>query len=361
MTFKEKLDKAYLTIGIIFATIIIIPVETFLLFPVTAQTFSSLSEDYSKIFPPGSYILTAYLMIPIIYCIFATLFFKPKRLISPLNVQIGTYILYSALIIYNTFSLNMNPEFYTDLVLGLVFVGFVILGIGMFQFFVVRWVVGLNYDSSDRITYHVNMKPQDVANILGKNFKRTWKFTYRKEESENEKPAWYLKIKDTFSNYVLVGIGSMVEEPEKCIIATVAFQSDRIVWVQKSKTATEERESIINDIIGRLKKVNPQVTLEKINETSDEISVMTFAYVDSITRSKIGIFRDIFRIIPRNFKIAIGITITTLIVLSAACYFGFIDSNTYVGVMIPTLLALIFEFGIPLKDEFKKKKKYEFG
>ncbi len=360
MRLIEKLKKGS-TIELFFVTILIIPFQTALLFPFTIDFLSVLQEKPMTLFHNNPMLLIGFILLPIIYCIITSLLFQPKRLVSPLNIQIGTFVIFTFMFIYRyldvpSTSLVLSFE---DLFLNLTVIAIVIFEIGMVQFFIVWWVIGLNYDSSDRLSFIINSPPKEITKILGKKFLKTNNFTQERKYEKTNNPTLILKCRDTFRNSIIMAFGSLQGNEDKCILATVAYHKGTS-WISKSEIATERRNSIINDVKARLQQSNPNITIYPLDKVDDIVSVTTFSYIESMTNSKIEILAGFFHRITLFFKIAIFITVVMFIVLTTACYMQYLDTNTYVGVITPIIIALIIEFGVPLREELSIKKTDDF-
>ncbi len=356
MSFKEKLKKSQLTISIFFATIVIVPLQAWILLPVTIQSFTALEKIPINYFPSSSITFPAYFLLTIIYCILASLFFRPKRIISPINIQAITVVVFSFLMIYNSFQISMTSQVFVNIFISLIFVAMTVILIGIVQLLIVRWVTGLNDDGTDKISYLVNEKLKDVLkNIGGKNYLSSRDFNILRDGGIIDNKILSLRCRDNVNNFVIVSFGSLLEDNNKTIIATVAYHSD-LTWVSKSKKASIQRDSIINDIKERLEKNNNNIVFTKLETIDDLISRNAYSFIELITYSKITIIRGFFRRISRIFKFIIGITLFMFVSLTIAWYNAFIDNNTYIGIVATTVIALIIEIGITLKDEVSGKK-----
>jgi len=355
MSFKETIEKSYITLTLFFATIIIIPIQTALLIPFSVQALSALRDEPLILFQNSLIILIGYILLPIIYCITISLLFKPKRIVSPMNIQIGTYVLFSIIFIYSYLEHSMTELEFEGVFFSLFIIFIFIMSIAFIQFFFVRWVIGLNLDETDRKSFLINAPSKDIIKILGNEFLFSRPFIKQKECQTTDKPIWILRHRDNLNNYAIIAFGSQKDDENKCILATVAFHMG-MSWVAKSDKASAICESIVNDINIRLKKTNNKITIIPLKKIDDIVSVMAFSFVDSATCSKIYIIRGFFRSISRFFRRAIIATIGAFTILTGACYFGYLSSDNYVAVIIPTLIVLIIEFGIPLREELQRKK-----
>lgn len=216
----------------------------------------------------------------------------------------------------------------------------------------------MNYDTSDRRSFIINLPPKEVVKILGKEFKKSRNFIVKKEGTDE--PIWILKCHDNFRNFVIIAIGTYYKNKNQCILSTVAFRKD-ITWISKSETATAMNSSIIFDIKSRITEINSKVKFTPLDKLDDFVSVKAFGYIQSETQSKINILYGFFQRITPFFRRAIFITIVIFFILSVLSSLLCLDVNNYITIIIPIILALIIEVGIPLKDELSIKKVDEFN
>lgn len=358
MRLMEKLRKPS-SRSLFFATIFIIPFQTVLLIPFSIESLSVLQDKPLNLFQNNPIILVGYMLLPIVYCIVVSLFFQPKRLVSPLHVQIGTFTLFSLIIINSFLKSSITLTTIENLFMALFLIAIIIITIGLAQFLIVRWVVGLNYNDSDRASFIINGSPKEITKILGKGFLRTRRFILKKEYENADNPITILSCEDTSRNVVIIAFGTPQDNKDKCILATVAFHKN-LSWISKSQTATEKRSSILHDIEGRLKRYNPKFTVSPFEKVDDFVSVTAFSYIELLTQSKIETTIGFFKRISKFVRRIIYFTIFALVVLTVACYMNYIDVNTYISVIIPTIIILIIEFGSTLRDGLSIKKIDEF-
>ena len=355
MVTLEKLKKEYNTISMFFATILIIPFQTLLFIPVSMDSLSALENSEMSLFPESQFVMVIYVLLPIFYCIIVSLFFHPKRLISPINVQIGTVIVYSTIVIYHSSTLvDLTFTTYLNLFGSIFILASIAIMIGIFQFIIVRWVVGLNLDSVDRSSYIINGKLKDIMKALDGDFISVWGLSRRKENPKAKKPIWILKRKDIFNNHIIIAIGSHPENEEKCILATTSFHLSNL-GISKTEKSSARRDSILNDIECRLKKTGLQLSIIPITEINDTISYRAYAHAIKVTNSKIDIVKGFFKNLPKYYKWAIIITILIFVIITVGCYLEYIDFNTYVGVVIVIIITLFIEVGSLVREELLRK------
>ena len=343
------------TLHLSFATIFIIPFQTYLLIPFSIESLNALQTHPLNLFQNNLILFIEFFSLPIIYCIIISLLFQPKRLVSPINIQIGSFALFSIFVI-NSY-LDSTQKNYENLFIVMSLIAIYIMTIGFIQFFIVRWVIGLNYNDSDRRAFTINGSPKEIVHILGKNFKFSRNFKAEKKEGDN--PIWIFTCFDNLRNTVIVAFGSFQNNKNKCVLAIVAYRKT-MSWISKSQIATNMSVSIKNDIEYRLKEANKKYIIFPLKKVDDFVSSEAFCKIELETMTKFEVIIDFFRKIPTNFRRAIYITSFISIILTIALSFGKIDFNNYINVIVPVLIALIIEIGIPLKDVLKTKKIDEF-
>ncbi len=347
------------TLHVIFAILFIIPFQTILFFPFTLETLDLLREPPTDIIQTEPILLVGYIILPIIYCIIVSLFLKPKTLVNPIHIQIGAYFISSVIIING---LLANTEFTSELFINLfgvlVFISMYILMIALIQFFIVWWVIGLNYDGSTRQSFVINGSPNEIMKILGKDFLRIRNFNKPKPYGNPDNPIIFTKCNE-LKHFVIVAFGAYQNSNNKCVLSTVAFHRG-VSWVSESPRANAISDSIISYVKVKLQEKNTKYKITKLDKVDDFVSSTAFSFIEAITQPKIYIILEFFEKISSFFRYAIYLTIGAFLIFSIACLFGFIIIDSYVVAIVPTIIALAFEIGISLREEFSFKKMYDY-
>ncbi len=236
MRLIEKL-KVPSTLNLFFATILIVPLQIVLLIPISLETLSTIREEPSYLFQNNPMIIFIFLLLPIIYCIVISLFFQPKRLVSPINIQILTSVLFAQIVLNSIMDAELTLDIFINIFGNLIFIFIILIEIGLFQFLCVRLVIGLNYKDSVRKSYIINLSPKDVINILkDSNFHKSRKFKILKINKNTNNPLLILRFND-FKEHIIIAFGNYRNEKNKCVLAIAAFHKD-LSWISKSEYAT---------------------------------------------------------------------------------------------------------------------------
>jgi hypothetical protein len=358
----EKLKKESDTVRLFFATLIIIPLQAWMLISALTEAYISTlqTKNPQYFFPPTSITVAVFVVLPLVYCTIASLFFRPKRIVSPLLVQIGTMVVFSTVVIVQATTSNAlsftSPATYQNVVTNLIFIAMIAFIVGFMQEVIVKWVVALNFDSVDRATFTVEMTPKDFLTTTYDILRDVWEFNRRKDnpEAKSENVIWVLRAYDRYSNYVILTVGHIQGSEGKSTVATVAYHAG---WygVSKTKHASEMRDSIIRDINGLLTQ-NEKPNLVLVKDVDDTISVKAYDHALEVTRAKTEIALDFFKKIRRYYLFAIIFTGIALIATSIAYATGFLDSSGYIGSIVVIGIAFVLEFGASLAEEISKRR-----
>jgi hypothetical protein len=357
----ERIKKSQSTLSIFFATILVIPFQVLILGYALIQSLDVVTAQVSFGVDVYAY-FAGYIALTVIYCIILSLSFNPKRIVSPINVQIGSSVVLSILLIAyeirnsvaNTLAEALN--LLTALGIVISFLVFFLVALGFFQFFFVRWVVALNFESVDRLSYSINAKTEEVMSIMDDEFIDVWGFSRRKDNPKVKKnPIWILKCRDPYGNRVVLSVGSNSANDATSLLGTVAYQTT-LYTVQSSKSALGMRTSIINDIKERLRKANAQFALTELATIDDTVSFKAYSHALASTCPKTEVTKEFFKKIPRYYLYGIIITVLAITFITGAFILGRLDVNTYIGAIIVPVIALIAELGVSLREELKSEE-----
>ena len=277
-----------------------------------------------------------------------------KTMVNPVWVEAGTFALVLVLTIYNL-STGVVLTVQSVGVLGFLIIlslMFITL-IGIFQWLAVRWVIRMNFEVADRISYSIDMKPKEILHKLGTSFLDDWLFNRECDIGD----IWILRRSDSYERNVLLEIGPHPKEENKSILATIAYELDS-GWVIRSSSASNMRDIIVKNIEDRL-SIKFTDTLPNLD---DPVSKLAYDNVKDLATSRIEVTWVFLRKLPRLFKVMLGLTLALLVGISVA-YFNYpqwgINSDTYVGAIVVLIVALFVEIGLPLREEIQKRKREE--
>jgi len=355
----EKIQKHQPTISLFFATVLLIPFQLLLLFSSEAVLVLSFID-----ITPLILFLFGYFVMTIVYCSIASLVFHPKRIVSPVNIQVGTavtfsiiqtYIQYSAVQAIKPMSAYETLTFIGNQAGNFLLVTLILIVIGITQLSIVKWVIGLNFDGIDRASFSINGKVKDIIKILDTEFLTVHGFNRRKDNPRAKNPIWVLKRWDVNGNFVILTIGTHMEDEDKTILASTAFRRSDY-GISKNNIASAMRDSIINDIKVRLEASTLKLIVTKIEGVDDFVSLKAYSHSLAPTLSKIEIAEKFFREIPRHHLYSIIITFVALFAVVVAFVMHLLDTNTFIGVFVAIILALIAELGIAVREEMSRKE-----
>lgn len=363
----EKIKNAYSTLTLFFFTVILIPIQVFVFYSGIAITWNPKTQAYTLLTNSIPFVIL-FLLLPIVYCIpTSARLFNPKRIISPFNIQIGTWVIIASLQIYELFYAVAFPSttystystsllaYLGSLAFLLILLIMVLVVLGAFQLLLVRWVVGPNLLGLDRKSYRVDGSVEAVDKILDclsiRDFNRT----------EEEGKILY-KLPIGFSEQVLIVLGPESDEQNASILATVAYHKGLYTY-EKSEYASDLRDSIIYEINGRLIENDPSYEISQIKETELKDNVSTWANLIacSPTRMKTEKLEDLWYKIPSFYKALIvltGILIGAIMAIFFTQYYTF-DFGTFISAIVFLIFAIFAEAGIPLRDEIKAQLKQQ--
>jgi len=362
MSIVEKLRKESAPARLFFATLPIIPLQTWMLLStITEAAISSLENAPQYFFPDTLTTGFAYFLLPIIYCIIVSLLFHPKRIVSPLWVQIGTQVIFSTIVITNamTSASFREPQTYQNLVASLLGVALIAIMVGVVQEIIVKRVIALNFEDIDRASFTVDMNPKDFLKVVGDILRDVWEFNRRKDnpKAKTENVIWVLKTHDRYGNYVILVVGSILGNKNKSTVATVAYHTSTY-GISKSKNASNMRNSIIRDINGLLTE-NSKPNLVPAKEVNDTISAKANNHALAVTRPKTAIVADFFKRIRRYYLFAMIFTAVVFAAMTVAYVTSVIMLNDYINSIIIVGIALVFELGASLAEEWHSREEEE--
>jgi hypothetical protein len=358
MSILEEIKNTQTTLGLSFATIIVIPFHIIILFStyVASYDFQTMKSTLGLKSLP---VFIGYFILTIVYCALASIFFNPKRIVSPINVQIGTGTTLSIMFIYDTLK-TMKPtteaeawQIVGNMAGTIFFLIIVLFLVGAFQFFAVRWLVGSNLVGMDRKSYSIDGDYGTIDRLLDFLSVRDLR---RQTDIENK---IIYKMPRTYASQVLLVLGPDPKNEHHSILATVAYRKGTYSF-EKSEYAATLRDSIIAEIYGRLIANDRSYEITPIDkdEPDDPISTWANLLASTPTRSRIESAGDLLEKIPLFYKTLITMTTIALITINIAFWTTYrnFDFNTYVSLTVFLIIALFVEAGIPLREEVFRKK-----
>jgi uncharacterized membrane protein len=354
VTVEELVNKGNSTVGFIVATLLVMSLQIVSLIPLIAVPLEPLMTTSVVLYPTNIPYIVAYFTIPLVFYICASLLLNPKRIISPLYAQIGTIAIITMMLAYRVATepistLNEMLTLIQSLVSTIVFWAMLLGEGGFVQLLVVRKVVGLSFDSVDRVSFLIEGKsPKDVIVLLGNSFINTYHF----DKPFQRGTVWVIRRFDNRTkSSLIIAIGEQIGNSKNCIIATVAYHKGMYV-INKSKASSDIRDEFFSNIKGKLLAIDPNIKVIRVPDEGLNDDTSTIAYVEArdVTISKLGIISEKARDIPLYYRVLIGGTLIALIGLVLA---QLLNYGSFIELIAVVLIALGLEIGLPLRDELR--------
>jgi hypothetical protein len=347
-------QKSITYAGLFALTILGIAIQSLFFIPVITNGHQVFVVENSSefIFPSDIILIIGIIIFPIIYCSIFSVILEPKTLVNPIWIDTGAIAIVIILTLYNVSYGTIPLKSQAVAVLG--FLAFascaLVIVIGLFQWLTVRWVIRINFESADRVSYLIPMKPKQILHKLGNSFLEDWDFSRECDVGD----IYVLKREEGY-RYLLLEIGANPKDENSSILATVSYETKNN-WIVKSDGALRKQKIIIGDIETRL-----GLTFhDNLSDLDDTVSRLADDNVKELSVSRLAVTWSFMSKMPRTFKVMFGLTFMLLISLSVA-HFAIstlgVSSDTYIGLIVALILAMALEIGLPLRDELAKRKR----
>lgn len=301
-------------------------------------------------------ILGLYLVLPIIYTLPVSLYvFRPKRIVSALNIQLLTIAVFGMILLARMPSSRfLTSDFdYTSFALsfGVIWAGaFLVYGVlGFLQTLFVRWWIGVNPEDLVSKTYSIGFSFHMVSKMLSsKQF-----LTIRNLEKNVDEHDFLLLRRKTKTPGIVIGLGG---DSRGCTLAIFPFE-EGLYALAPSEISSSLCTSILNEIKGMLPK---GTKLTFVRHPSDIVTSRTHNFAREPTRTKFEITREIWRRMPHYFRYAFVCTILALLLVSVI-----FSQQSELGVEVPfsiylelveiLFVALVVELGGPAWQVFSER------
>jgi hypothetical protein len=324
----------------------------------TSVEFNFNGGFYSFNYSP--YVYAGFLLMPLFYCTILSLATKPKRLVSPLNIQLitvlaGTMTLTFAFIgrvLAGQPTLITDPTFAEYFVLEAVVIFFLLGVLGIAQTVAVRWIVGLNFVDAERTTFLVNWNVDAFEKAIDKEIRYARGF----DEVKGETGIKILRTKYATGETIVLGYGQNPTGDGTVLSVVASDHSFYEMYV--SPEAKWRRDSILRDIRQKLEDQDPKTTFKEA-PTDDPISVAAYVLARRPTETKIAFTRRALRPIPHYYIYAILLSIAALVGTTVlyAEGIGHLSLGEYLGVAFFVGITLIVEIGLALRTEIQIQRR----
>jgi hypothetical protein len=301
-----------------------------------------------------------YLSIGLLFAIPASLAFRPKRMISPFWIQLLTWTLgevvaYSNLAAYpNVFYQFLNGQTVVKQTALQFALGYSVLYllllmvVGFVQFFIVRWIVGLNGTENDieRRTFILSVEYKQLVRLVADRIFRSVSRVFLRERSRGHFVI-FANNQNGAGDKIVLGVSPDPKgDPTKSLLATVAFSAGNT-----SISKTDEASALLESSLLYLEQKSG--LKREQTSTDNDISDRTMAFALRRTKPSLGIVNDI----PRYHLFALSFTFLLALAMSAA-YFVFhaIDSTAYTDSLVLIAVAVVIEFGPLIRESLSHKE-----
>jgi hypothetical protein len=309
----------------------------------------------------------AYLLVPVVYCIIVSYWFEPKRIVSPLNIQLGTVAIGTIMVVdrvlfqayyYTPFPQPQGATIAVTLLYWFTaaFVSAVV--IGAYQTRMVRWWVGLNLEDYDRVTYVINDDFDSLADAFDDEFLKTFGLQKRREKEILIITSKYL----TGDSIIMVMMrdGDPATHKLRTILATVAFKT-RVYTLSRSKQASAERDTVVWALKGKMQDRNYLIAIVPKEGLDDFASDLASRTAENLaqepTISKATITLQFYRDMQRFHKVSFLLTVVVLpVVFGIAWYYYHLGIDSYLSLLGTLAFFGFLMIGDSLRQERKLKK-----
>jgi len=296
----QKIERQHASVGLVVFTFVGIVIQVLFLTEqlITAPNQLNLPSPAISLIPTDVLSAVAYLLWPVLYCSVASLVPKPKRIVSPVYIQIGTVSL-SLLIIAN-YAINsqmITTPVFTENLFGFLFAWMLVLAfVGFLQLVVVRWVVGLNSEDLDnRTTYSINAEFEIARKAFNEDFLDAHPF----RRVRRVKNILMMKLRKPTGDTVILALGRNPNNSRESLLATVPFKQS-LYSISNSKKARNIRDAAVVFLKNQMPSRKPPIKF-KPSETGDVISEKAYVHALSPSQPKIEAGISFIQEIPRYY------------------------------------------------------------
>lgn len=361
---EEKARQQNSVLGALIFTLLTIALETIVSLPsigIATQQIISLgnANGLVPLFPTDLYAIL-YFLCPIGFCAFFSSILEPKRILSPVYVNLGTIALVGLMVTakINVMIASASWQMSLNIFLSVLFFGGVLIVVGVGQTQVVRLMVGLNLISVDCASYSINEDFEKLKRQLKEsNFGSLLRFSHLQRVPDETTKIRTYKGSSEYGESLVLAIGPASNPEGNTVVATVAYRQG-YYGIVSTESASWHRDSFINDLVARLKSANPAITFTRIEKEKLDDMVSSRAYVEAIkpTKSKLVSIRDSFLKLHRIYQISIVATVVLFVGLTAAYLTQTLDFSAYAATATPTVFTLLIELGLSVREELSHRK-----
>lgn len=304
-------------------------------------------------------LLVAYGLILIPYCWLASRSLRPKRMISPLNIQFFSIAIvivsYTIIYVINTQSLfiptNFRLETYFENGITItMFLGAILFMIGVFQTQAVKFLLGLNgtADDIDLKVWPVDVPFPSIAKMIDDEFLEHYDFKVVKR-SNNLILLRYLSLD---RRRVRVGFAPSPDNPSKSILSASGYGQGYYA-IYRLDSASNLRDRIVKDFQNLLREIQPTMMnfyQTPFGQSSDSASEAVRDYSLEATEGGSSALARV----RRSMLLTFGLPILILSLLAIPWLYGTISTDLFGSSVIFYIFTLITIYYPEIKERVSK-------
>ncbi|MGD0496500.1 MAG: hypothetical protein ABSB28_10785 [Candidatus Bathyarchaeia archaeon] len=320
----------------------------------TALIQSPVQTLTSKVPQTTLILAVSYLLIGIVYSLVASLTSRPKRIISPLHIQIITATFVPILITFLLATVPLTPPI--DLIAGsvmalalffLALVMFVAAGIG--QTIVVRYLVGLNgtKENVNSFGLTVNGKVRDILRVLTSADVREALEIHERDDRQTGEHSYVFRTSPNSGKQLFIAIIEDSEDKTKTQLATVSYRQTYYGISKLGEVIEEQRQRTIKAALERA-----GLTCED-DKTDSLARLLAYNHGLSITDSKLLSLRSLP---PYSKAILTGLAAMIVIMTLMWRFTDYVSADLYETFLVLAGFSVLFDL-LPILRT--KRKRFE--
>lgn len=324
------------------------------------NVFPSIADPYQLLQIVGAYLVVA----PVFSIIASISFFKPKRIVSPLNIQLGTVFAFGVLVLvrilipFTNYGYSMGTYIGFALAYGFLWiVSLAVFGIlGFVQTLFVRWWIGVNLGHLEPKTFRIDSEFTKIREyIVSEDFKDFWDFhTIDGKTSPN-----LVRLHSRGLQNIALALAPDPENNKNSMLALLVYELN-LYAVESTQDSLDLVQHIRYHLEGKFKD-----SIFTPLESESTVTSAVYAIAKEPTKSRFEITRDVWSRIPKYFKYAIVITLLTWVFLAPSVYYFQLqlqvvfDFDIFFELEVLIFLTFIGEIVVGARQEiqFRKKKR----
>jgi hypothetical protein len=353
---KAEIRDAQISVTLM--TLLAIVGQSALLLPTAWLTaWSLLGGPFSNIpitWADKPIIITLVFVTPL-YCIVTTSMFMVKRRLSPLFIQLGTFIVFTFLTIDAILRVSIGPtsaSWRSHIPASIIstFMPFfiILLLLGLVQTYVVNRVVGLNPPDEplDQETYSINADKRSVVHIIQNSYVDGLAILGSDTYEIRKRGAKFLTL-----------VVASSTSKNRTMLSTIPYQLTVNSMIQ-TRATSEIRNSLVNDLEKRLSGyLNRNIRFKRVTSLDDAASRGASEVALRHTRSMLSVLQVSWREVPPSYKLVAALLVAILFVTAVLYFAGLMtDLGTVWSIVVLDVLALSLQVGLPLREERSRQK-----